>query len=172
LLAPGDAGLGPLEDRPQRQRQRLSSCGRSKRRLIESVGGAIVTRLFPQFTFLHQGFDVARLALEQGINGRFVGHRSVAKIRLALRIPVALVRSGERVEVGWHRARVVDPFAKQGRPVDHVDRQLAELIFVRKIAPQIIIRLQPPDGLERQRLEPPRLERSMIVEPTCLWKVG
>ena len=50
-----------------------------------------------------------------------------------------------------------------GAAVDHVDGQLAELVFVGEIAPQRIVRIEPPDRLERQRLQPPGLERLVIV---------
>src|SRR5690606_16349861 len=77
--------------------------------------------------------------------------------------PRALVRSRRRIEVGRRRCGVVDPFAEQRAAVDHVDRELVVLVLVREVAPQRIVRIERTDRLERKRLEPPRLERGVIV---------
>ena len=88
----------------------------------------------------------------------------VTEVGLALVFPGAFVGDGQRVEVAGRGGSVVDPFAQQRRAVDHVDRQLVELIFVREVAPQLVVGLEPPDRLEGERLQPPRLERLVVVE--------
>ena len=80
----------------------------------------------------------------------------------AVLLPRAFVRNGDRVEVSGP-AVAIDPFAQQRRAVDDVNRQLAERVLVRKVAPEHVVRIQPADGLERQRLQPPRLERGVVV---------
>src|SRR5512139_1371430 len=89
---------------------------------------------------------------------------SVAQIGLALGEPGLLVGQGQAIQVAGAGGGIVDPFAQCGPAVDHVDRQLAELIFVGKVAPQRIVRLEPPDRLEGERLQPPRPEGVMIVD--------
>src|SRR5687767_2273422 len=84
---------------------------------------------------------------------------SVAQVGLALLFPVALVGDGQCIEIVWGPV-AVDPLAQFGTAVDDVDGELAELIFVGEIAPQIVVGLKPPDRLEGQRLQPPRLELS------------
>ena len=54
--------------------------------------------------------------------------------------------------------------AKARPAVDHVDRKLSELIFIRKVTPQVVIGIEPANGLEAQRLQPPWRELSVIVE--------
>src|SRR4051812_13271999 len=77
--------------------------------------------------------------------------------------PGPLVRSGERVEVIRGRLWVVDPFPQCRPAVDHVDGELAELIFVREIAPEVVVRVDAADRLEGERLQPPGPEGVMIV---------
>src|SRR5882757_6275361 len=89
--------------------------------------------------------------------------RSVDETGFPLLFPIALVRYGERVEVPRRGCRIVDPFAQQGRTVDHIDRGFAELIFIREIAPQRVIRIELADHLESERLKPPRLEGRMVI---------
>src|SRR5260221_4318315 len=96
----------------------------------------------------------------------FVNHagRSVDEETPPLRYPGLLVRDCDRVEVARRGIGVINPLAQQRRAVDDVDRELVEDIFVREVAPQRIIRIEPADRLEGERLQPPRLERVMVVE--------
>ena len=54
---------------------------------------------------------------------------------------------GHGIEIGWHRAFIVNPLAQRGASIDDVDRQLVEDIFVGKIAPQRIIWIEATDCL-------------------------
>src|SRR6185295_3342361 len=90
--------------------------------------------------------------------------RSVAEESSPLLLPGALIWDGESVEIARSSVRIVDPLAQQLGAVDHVDRELVEHIFVGEVAPQRIVRVKPADRLERERLQPPRLERLMAVE--------
>src|SRR5437868_6066239 len=94
--------------------------------------------------------------------------RSVAQGRATLIVPFLFVRKRLAIKVTRLGGRVVDPLAQQWGPVDHVDGELVEFIFVGEVAPEIVIRIQIADRLERQRLEPPRPECLMIVK----WAFG
>ena len=77
--------------------------------------------------------------------------------------PRRLVRSGQRLQIRGRRRRVIDPFAQSRPAVDDVDGQPVEDVFVREVAPQGVVRIQPPDRLEPQRLQPPGPERRMVI---------
>ena len=91
-----------------------------------------------------------------------------------------------RIQLGRCGSGIVHPFAQQRRAVDQVDGQPVELVFVGEVAPQRVVGIQPPDGLEGERLQAPGLEGGVIVVrrlrtwictplhslPACLWKVG
>jgi hypothetical protein len=74
-----------------------------------------------------------------------------------------LVRHGQCIEIAGLAARIVHPLPQGRTAVDDVDGELAELIFVREIAPQIIARVETADRLEGERLEAPRLECLVVV---------
>src|SRR6185503_2526329 len=95
----------------------------------------------------------------------FVNHAwSVDQERLSLLFPCALVGNGDRVEIARRGVGIVDPFTQQRRTVDHVDRELVELIFVSEGAPQIVVGIEPADCLEGERLEAPGFECLMVVD--------
>src|SRR5262245_30605200 len=88
---------------------------------------------------------------------------SVAQISLPLVEPSLLVAYRQRIQILRRRGLVVDPLAQQRTAVDHVDRKLVALVFVREVAPERIVRMQAADRLEGERLQAPRLERLVIV---------
>src|SRR5206468_1838117 len=89
---------------------------------------------------------------------------SIDQKPLALLLPRPLVGNGHGIEIACFRVRIIDPLAQQRRTVDDIDGELVEDIFVREVAPQIIVRLKAADRLEGERLEPPRLEPGVVVE--------
>src|SRR5579872_3834941 len=89
--------------------------------------------------------------------------KSVLQAGLSFGRPGLFVRQGQRIQVAWRGVRVVDPFAQERSAADDVDGALAMLVFVIEIAPQRIVRIEPAEGLERERLEAPGPERRMIV---------
>src|SRR5262249_8280377 len=97
------------------------------------------------------------------LDRRAAGRRSIAQIRFSLARPGLLVRQRQRIEILWRGGPVVYPFAKKRTSVDHVDGELAMLVFVGEVAPQRVLRIEQPDGLERQRLQAPRLEGVVTV---------
>ena len=62
------------------------------------------------------------------------------------------------------QCRVFDPFAQSRAAVDHVDRQSFQLVLVREVAPEVVVRVQRADRLEGERLQPPGAELVVIVE--------
>src|SRR3546814_1915250 len=89
---------------------------------------------------------------------------SVTQIPLSLFRPSPLVWQRQRIEIGRHGRCLIHPFPECRTAVDDIDRELAELVLVWKIAPQFVFRIEPPDGLEGERLDPPGTE--------CLVKIG
>src|ERR1700723_1325603 len=88
---------------------------------------------------------------------------SVEKHRLALTAPADLVASRQRLQIGRRRRRIVHPTTQQIAAVDHVDRGPALFILVGKVAPNLVIRPQPPESLEREREQSPRPERFVVI---------
>ena len=69
-----DALLSLLDRGPQRLGQRLSRDGSADRRLIESLCRAIVAGFLAQLALPNERFDILRLAIEERVDGGFVGH--------------------------------------------------------------------------------------------------
>src|SRR5258708_34840195 len=88
---------------------------------------------------------------------------SVKKPRLALAAPAAFVGGRHRLQIGGRRRRIVHPTAQQIAPVDHVDRGPVLLILVGKVAPDLVIRPQSPESLEREREQSPRPESLVVI---------
>src|SRR5580658_4083291 len=57
-------------------------------------------------------------------------------------------------------------YACMALAVDDVNSELAMLVFVGEIAPQWIIRMEPPDRLEGEGLDTPGPERRVVVAGT------
>src|SRR5205085_7119500 len=74
-----------------------------------------------------------------------------------------LVRGRHGVEVGGGRGRIIHPAPQQVAPVDDIYREALLLVLVGKVAPQRIVRPQPPQRLEREREEPPGAEGLVVV---------
>src|SRR6516225_1675124 len=91
---------------------------------------------------------------------------SVAQQLLPFVQPRPFIRQSQHVQVLWRRDCIVHPFPQQWTAVDHIDGELATLVLVREVAPQLIVWIQTANGLERERLNTPRLERLVIVADT------
>src|SRR5271165_5246361 len=89
--------------------------------------------------------------------------RLVEHHRLALAAPADLVLSRQLIQIGRRRRRIVHPAAQQIAPVDHVDRGPVLLVLVRKVAPDLVIRPQPPQSFEGEREQSPRPESLVVI---------
>ena len=88
----------------------------------------------------------------------------VEKVRPSDLGPSPFVPHSLNVEILRARLRIVDPGPKARSAIDDVDGELAERILVGKIAPEIIVRVEPTDRLEGQRLNSPGFEGVMEIE--------
>src|SRR5262245_16450552 len=88
---------------------------------------------------------------------------SIAQMGLTLVEPGLLIPYDKRFEVLRRRSRVVDPLTQQRPPIDHVNGELAVLVFVREVAPERIVRVKVADCLEGQRQQVPGPERLGVV---------
>src|SRR5579872_4222463 len=68
---------------------------------------------------------------------------SVTQEGRPLGLPGRLVGFGEGVEVGGRGAGIVDPSAQGRAAVDDIDGELAEFVLVRKVAPEVVGRVEP-----------------------------
>src|SRR5689334_15389775 len=91
------------------------------------------------------------------------GYYSVTQMGGAFLGPGLFVRQGQRVEIAGRCRGVVDPLAQGRAAIDHVDGELVIFIFVREIAPEVVIAMQTPDRLEGERLQPPRAKGLVII---------
>jgi len=82
---------------------------------------------------------------------------------LALGAPCGFVRARQRVQVGGSRGRVIHQRRSSSLAVDHVDGEAPLLVLVREIPPQRIVGSQTPQRLEREREQPPRPKRLVVV---------
>ena len=67
-------------------------------------------------------------------------------------LPRLFIGLGDGVEVAGFGGGVVDPFAQEGAAVDDVDGELAEFVFVGKVAPKLVVRVELADQVERAAL--------------------
>ncbi|CAG4882491.1 protein of unknown function [Georgfuchsia toluolica] len=77
---------------------------------------------------------------------------AVQQHAFALFTPTGFVGLQQLVEIGRRSGGVVHPFAQQRAAVDDVDGELVQLVFVGKVAPQRVVRIEAADGLEGQRI--------------------
>src|SRR5262249_51068624 len=90
----------------------------------------------------------------------------IAQIFSALAHPGLLVTVSQRIQVLRRRGLGVDPLSQQRPAVDHVNGELAVLIFVGEVAPQRIVQIQAANRLESDGLQSPGLERLVVVAGT------
>src|SRR5271165_2556931 len=88
---------------------------------------------------------------------------SVEEYRLAFAAPADLVLNRQRFQIGRRRRRIVDPTAQQIAAVDHVDCGPVLLVLVGKVAPDLVIRPQPPQSFEHEREQSPGPESLMVI---------
>src|SRR3569623_851019 len=62
--------------------------------------------------------------------------------------PRRLIGPCDRIEIARAGSGIMDPLAQSRSGVDHVDRELVELVFIREIAPQVVVRVERADRLE------------------------
>src|SRR5687768_11992782 len=87
---------------------------------------------------------------------------AVKQRRFSFRPPSPLVGQGQRVQVARARRGIVDPLAQQAAAVDDIDRPPA-VVLVGEVAPQLVLRPQPAQRLEREGHQPPGPERGVVV---------